>query len=89
MRPNTLHAVFTPQHVICHGGHFYSCGNIQDTMFGIVHTFIGNKMLTNAEHSPSRLLLRRISFFYHDILVKKRLQEDGMSSHSQLIYADI
>jgi hypothetical protein len=82
MRPNTPHAVFTPQHAICHGGHFYSCGNIHDTMFGIVHTFIGDKMLTNAEHSPSRLLLRRISFFYHDILVKKRLQEDGKFNHS-------
>jgi hypothetical protein len=54
-------------------------------MFGIVHTFIGDKLLTNADHSPSRLLLRRISFFYHDILVKKRLQEDGKSSYSLLI----
>jgi hypothetical protein len=42
MRPNTAHAVFTPDNVICHGGHFYASSTMQDTMFGIVHTFMSH-----------------------------------------------
>lgn len=78
MRPNTPHAVFTPKHAICHGGHYYACTTMRDTMFGIVHALIGGNVLTNAEHPASRLLLRRIATFYHDALVTKRIREDGM-----------
>ena len=69
MRPNTPHAVFSPVHAICHGGHFYSTGNLQRTFFGIVHAFIGGQLLTNTEHSPSRGLLRRMGQFYYDGLI--------------------
>lgn len=77
MRPNTPHAVFTPSHAICHGGHFYSCSNMQDTMFGLVHTFISPDLLTNTQHTACWGLLRRIAIFYHDVLVKKRVEDDG------------
>jgi hypothetical protein len=79
MRPNTAHAVFTPDNVICHGGHFYATSTIQDTMFGLVNTFISPDRLTNAEKPTHGLVLRRIAAFYHDALVQKRLEEGGES----------
>jgi hypothetical protein len=79
MRPNTLHAVFTPEDVICYGGHFYAASTMQDTMFGVVHTFIAHRVLTNAEKPSSILILQRIAAFYHDVLVRKQLQDDGVS----------
>jgi hypothetical protein len=79
MRPNTPHAVFTPENVICHGGHFYATSTMQDTMFGIVHTFVSPVTLTNTEKSKHGLLLRRIAGFYHDVLVLQRLEDDGKS----------
>jgi hypothetical protein len=79
MRPNTPHAVFTPENAICHGGHFYATSTMQDTMFGVVHTFICPTSLTN-ENKPSHcLVLRRIAAFYHDVFVQQRLDDDGES----------
>jgi hypothetical protein len=69
MRPNTPHAVFTPDHAICHGGHFYCTSTLLQTLFGIVHAFIGGLVLTNTEHLPSRKLLRRMAQFFYDGLV--------------------
>lgn len=77
MRPNTPHAVFTPEHVICHGGHFYATSTMTDTMFGIVHTFIFPDILTNADKATHSQVLRRIAAFYHDVLVHQRLDEGG------------
>jgi hypothetical protein len=79
MRPNTPHAVFTPENAICHGGHFYATSTMQDTMFGIVHTFIANAVLTNAHKVTHGLILRRIAVFYHSILVGRKIQDDGAS----------
>jgi hypothetical protein len=76
MRPNTPHAVFTPDHSICHGGHFYATSTMQDTMFGIVNTFMSPDALTNTDHRPHGILLRRIAAFYHEILVKERVEND-------------
>jgi hypothetical protein len=85
MMPNTPHAAYTLKPAICHGGHFISTGNMEGTLFGMVHSFMGSQLLTNTEHYPSRQLLRRIVHFYHGALVddvddEKRLQEDGTFS---------
>jgi hypothetical protein len=77
MRPNTPHVVYTTKDTICHGGYFYVTAAMQDTMFGIVHGFIAGCVLTNTDKPGSFLILRRIAMFYHDVLVTKRLQDDG------------
>jgi len=77
MRPNTPHAVFSPENAICHGGHFYATSTMQDTMFGIVHSFVGPMSLTNADKPTHGIVLRRIAGFYHDALVQQRLEDDG------------
>lgn len=69
MRPNTPHAVYTPDHAICMGGHFYATSTMQSTMFGIIHTFVAGSLLTNTEHLVSRNLIRRVALFYHTVLV--------------------
>jgi hypothetical protein len=78
MRPNTMHAVFSPESCIFEGGHFYATSTMQDTMFAIVHTFINN-FYTNADKPSHGILLRHIAWFYHKVLVQKQLQDDGLS----------
>jgi hypothetical protein len=79
MRPNTPHAVFTPEHAVCHGGHFYSTSTLQQTLFGIVHAFIGGQVVTNTEHMPSRKLLRRMAHFFYDGLVLFTVSRESAS----------
>jgi hypothetical protein len=60
MKPSTLHAVVTFEASICHGGHLYPMSTMRNTMYGIMHTFVGSSVLTNTEHTTdSRMLLRR------------------------------
>lgn len=79
MRPNTPHVVFTPEYSICHGGHFYATTTMQDTMFGIIHTFISPIDLTNTDHRNHGIFLRRIAAFYHESLVEQPLEDGGKS----------
>ncbi len=69
MKPNTLHAVFTTEHSIALGGHFYSTSNIQDSFFAIVHCFMGNFLVTNVEHCRTRILLLRMMQYFYKCLV--------------------
>ena len=54
MKPNTPHSVFTTEHSIAVGGHFFSFANIQDTVFGLVHTFCVDSLVTNTETSKDK-----------------------------------
>jgi len=65
MKPNTPHVVFTPEHSIVYGGHFYSASNLQETFFGIVHCFMTNDLIMNIEHVKTRrILLHIMQYFY-------------------------
>lgn len=78
MRPNTPHLVFTTDHCIALGGHFYSTSNLQDTFYGIVHCFMGNLLLTNTAHQPTRkLLIRMLQYFYKCFV--EGVDDDGQS----------
>lgn len=77
MRPNSAHWVYGIDHVISHGGHYYSTPLMQETLQGIIHAFVLNKFLTNTEHIPSRHLLRRIMIFYHVGLIEGSISETG------------
>jgi hypothetical protein len=65
MRPNTPHIVFTLEHAICTGGHFYATSTLQDTLYALEHNFFLGHLITNTDHIPSRLLLRRLAHFFH------------------------
>ena len=79
MRPNTLHAVYSPEHAVCRGGHFLATSTIQDTFAAVVHTFISDLVVTNAMNPESRFILCEIVNFYHKALVQR------LSMTSQLL----
>ena len=70
MRPNTVHAAFTPVASICHGGHFYSSSTMQDSLPGIIHSFVDHIKITNTNHPPVASLLRYMARFYHSGLIE-------------------
>jgi hypothetical protein len=70
MRPNTVHAAFTPVPSICHGGHFYSSSTMQDSLAGIIHSFVDHIKITNTNHPPVASLLRYMARFYHTGLIE-------------------
>jgi hypothetical protein len=75
MRPNTPHVVFTTQHSIVHGGHFYSTLNLQHTFYGLIHCFMANNLVTNTEHVKTRRLLIRMLQYFHNCLVSGAAQD--------------
>ena len=80
MAPNVAHAVFTLEDSICHGGHFYSIPMILRSVVGMIHTFVRDDDLTNTNHTPaSRMLLRRILYYLHQVFIEKGTIVSGMN----------
>jgi len=69
MRPNTPHAMFTVEHSIATGGHFYSFGNLQDTLLGIIHTCMIDRAITNRQQPTTRFLLFRMLQYVYKFYV--------------------
>ena len=78
MPPNTPHFVLGMENSICYGGHFFATLSMQQTLFGIIHSFILDKFVTNTVHPTSRQLLRRILIFYLHGLMDKKVLPQGM-----------
>ncbi|KAF8972602.1 hypothetical protein BDZ97DRAFT_1612585, partial [Flammula alnicola] len=76
MRPNTPHAVFTLEHSVFEGGHFYATSTIRDTLYGLIHCFVAERYISNTSHGASRFLLRQMLAFYHTALVKGEVERD-------------
>ena len=85
MRPNALHAVYTPENAICHGGHFFASATLKDTFSGIVHTFMADEYITNNSPKHSKQALRRIIIFYHYALTRQMIEVDGTCLEPHLI----
>lgn len=70
MRPNTPHVVFTPDHSICLGGHFYATSTLRETLYGTMHSFIAGDLTTNIEHTKDAFMLlsRMVAFFHHHLV---------------------
>lgn len=77
MRPNTPHAVFTTDHSIVLGGHFYSFVNLQETVNGIIHCFVVDNMVTNTEYPDTRVLLFRMMQYLYKFYIT------GSNAHSE------
>lgn len=91
MRPNTPHAVVTPDNSICHGGHFYATSTLRDTCYGIFHSFVSGTLTTNTDHCLHAMqLLARMVVYYHQHFVICANRSDiastdsGMINHSTL-----
>jgi len=70
MKPNTPHAVFTVEHSIVLGGHFYSFSNLQETVNAIIHCFAIDNIVTNTEHPETRVLLFRMMQYLYKFFVQ-------------------
>jgi hypothetical protein len=69
------------ENTICHGGHFYSVTTLLATAVGMIHAFIGEALLTNTHHVPSRFLLRKMVHYFHHVFV---VQGGVINESSQL-----
>jgi hypothetical protein len=79
MRPNTPHVVFTAEHSVCLGGHFYSTTTLKDTCYGMYHTFVAGSIVTNAQHTKEAFMLlsRLLAFFENHFLSSRNDDDDG------------
>ena len=85
MMPCQPHFVFGYAHTICLGGHYYLSNQMQQTLRGLIHSFILHKFLTNTSH-PTRILLRRMILFYHMGLLEDEIPESGVFSVSPISF---
>ncbi|KDR84716.1 hypothetical protein GALMADRAFT_46028, partial [Galerina marginata CBS 339.88] len=84
MGPDCPHWVYTPFHTICSGGHYTASATIQDTMIGLIHTFMLDSFISNTNHTPTRILLCRLASFYYQGLVKKKYNKHEIA-HAHLL----
>jgi hypothetical protein len=77
MRPNTPHVVFTPEHSVCRGGHFYATPTLRDTCYGLIHTFTAGAWVTNASHTKEAFLcLSYIAAFFQRSFMEQSTDGD-------------
>ena len=68
MRPNTPHAVLTPDAAICHGGHYLSTSTIRLTCHGYLMGFSLSTLITNTSHTTEcQLLFRKMLGYYYEV----------------------
>ena len=78
MRPNTPHAVLTPEAAICHGGHYYAASNLQSTCYGFLMAFSLSTVLTNTNHTSECLFLfHKMLEYYYNIYTRGRPDNAG------------
>lgn len=67
-------------HALYMGGHFYMMELMQETVQGLLHSFMLNSFITNNTHHSSRALLRRMLMFCYMGLVENVIHSSGASS---------
>jgi hypothetical protein len=82
MRPNTPHVVFTAEHSVCMGGHFYATSTLRDTCYGMMHSFVAGSLITNAHHTQHAFMLlsRLLAFFELHFLNTSASTNDDMDN---------
>jgi hypothetical protein len=67
---------------MCIGEHFYATSTMQQTLAGSMHAFVAHYAITNTNHIPLSLVLRRMSYFYYLGLVLDDIPGTSFSNHS-------
>lgn len=89
MQPGIPHFVLGLENSICYGGHHYSMLLMQQTLQGVIHSFMLDKFLMNTTHQGSRQLFRRILIFYLHGLMDKKISTQGRDLITYFILANI
>ena len=77
MRANTAHYVFTTEHSIFQGNHFYTTSTLRDSLYGLTHCLMGDIIITNTSHAEAvLLLLRLLHYFYSEFVLAEPDFED-------------
>lgn len=77
MRPNTPHFVVTLEHAICQGGHFYAFSTIRETCFALYGCFFYGATITNTNHDPSRVMLRKMACYCEQVYLANGFWNEG------------
>jgi hypothetical protein len=78
MRPNTPHAVVTPDAAISHGGHYLSTSTLRLTCYGYLMGFSLSTLLTNTSHTTEcQLLFRKLLGYYYEVYTQGRPGDAG------------
>lgn len=78
MRPNTPHAVLTPDAAICHGGHYLSTSTLRSTCYGFLMSFSLSTLLTNTNHTTEcQLLFRKLLAYYSEVYTQGQPDDAG------------
>ena len=78
------HWVLGTSNAICVGRHFYSSASICSSVIGVVHTFLLNHVITNADHVKTRTLLFQLMVFW-----SMKLDKNDVDGELYLINAAI
>lgn len=81
MRPNSPHTVYSTAHSVVHGGHFIATSTLGDTLCGLVHCLMGEKVVTNTSHPDTVLLLLRFVHYFHSEFVMGNPDFDNLPGH--------
>ena len=78
MRPNTPHAVVTPDAAICHGGHYLSTSTLRSTCYGYLMGFSLSTLITNTNHTTEcQLLFRKLLGYYYEVYTQGQRDDAG------------
>ncbi|KDR86190.1 hypothetical protein GALMADRAFT_219157 [Galerina marginata CBS 339.88] len=67
--PNMPHSVYTADHLICFGGHFFTSFTMKNTLVAVIHNFFCYHISTNTDHFEWRDFIHRITTFFHHTIV--------------------
>ena len=67
--PHVSHAVYTPLHAICKGGHLIAVATLRRTLLGMIHTFFCSG-ITNIDHPTfTGRINTLVCFFYKTMTI--------------------
>ena len=82
IRASQPHFVLGIEPTIIHGGHFYMMDLMQETLQGLVHSFMLSSFITNTSHYSSHAILRRMLMFCYMGLIENVIHTSGVSTTS-------
>jgi hypothetical protein len=76
LQPNTPYTIVTLENAVITGGYYLSSHTLHATLFGLIHSFILPSVLTEGNHPPVAMLIRRLIHYFHGALVGNDPSED-------------
>jgi hypothetical protein len=85
MPPGVPHWVLGTSNAVCVGRHFYGSSTIRSAVITIVHTFLKDGAVTNADALETRTLLYQMMVFWSMRLDKTDVDGESVVEYRSLI----